>query len=141
MSRWRILFSYRGRLSRKRYWQVTNELNWALAAVACASVAGAIWLLGRLEGSGAYELARGGLFAFGACLAAAFVWIASAMAAKRCHDHGISGWWQILLLIPFGGILFFFAIGGRRGMPGSNQYGPDPWAMQPNSSINASEPP
>jgi uncharacterized membrane protein YhaH (DUF805 family) len=39
--------------------------------------------------------------------------------AKRCHDLGKSGWWQ---LIPFYAILMFFATGDF----GPNEYGDNP---------------
>ena len=47
------------------------------------------------------------------------LWFLWAQGAKRCHDRGNSGWWQI---IPFYNLWMLFADGD----PGENYYGPDP---------------
>ncbi len=47
------------------------------------------------------------------------VWFLIAQAAKRCHDVGNSGWWQ---LIPF----YVFWLIFQAGQPGDNEYGRDP---------------
>ena len=46
-------------------------------------------------------------------------WFLLAQGAKRCHDRGNSGWYQI---IPFYGLWMLFADGEE----GVNEYGPDP---------------
>ena len=47
------------------------------------------------------------------------VWIVLAQGAKRCHDMGHSGWWQ---LIPF----YVFWMIFKEGEPRTNQYGDNP---------------
>lgn len=49
------------------------------------------------------------------------LWFLWAQGAKRCHDLGNSGWWQ---LIPFYGLWLLF----QDGNPGINQYGENPKA-------------
>lgn len=46
-------------------------------------------------------------------------WLVLAQGAKRCHDVGRNGWWQ---LIPFYPLYLIFG----EGVQGSNEYGPDP---------------
>jgi uncharacterized membrane protein YhaH (DUF805 family) len=48
-----------------------------------------------------------------------YMWFNLAQGAKRCHDRGNSGWFQ---LIPFYGLWMLFGDGGR----GENQYGINP---------------
>jgi uncharacterized membrane protein YhaH (DUF805 family) len=47
------------------------------------------------------------------------LWFVWAQGAKRCHDLGRSGWWQ---LIPFYGLFLLF----QDGDAGSNEYGENP---------------
>ena len=47
------------------------------------------------------------------------LWVAFAAGAKRCHDLGKSGWWQ---LIPF----YFIVLMFKDGQSGDNKYGANP---------------
>ncbi len=48
-----------------------------------------------------------------------------AVAIRRLHDTDKSGWWLLIGLIPFGGlVLLFFYI--QEGTAGPNQYGSGP---------------
>ena len=50
-----------------------------------------------------------------------------AVGVRRLHDTDRSGWWLLLGLVPFGGIvlLVFYCL---EGQPAPNRYGPDPKA-------------
>ncbi|TKI81578.1 DUF805 domain-containing protein [Bacillus wiedmannii] len=48
-----------------------------------------------------------------------------AVGARRLHDSGKTGWWQLLNLVPFGGaVLLVFCI--IESDEGENKYGPNP---------------
>lgn len=53
-----------------------------------------------------------------------------AVAARRLHDTGKSGWWQLIALIPYLGALVLIAFLIRDSVPGSNAYGPNPKAVE-----------
>ncbi len=46
-------------------------------------------------------------------------WFLFAQGAKRCHDFGKNGWWQ---LIPF----YIFWLIFKESVPGENEYGTNP---------------
>ncbi len=48
-----------------------------------------------------------------------------AVAVRRLHDTGRSGWWLLLSFVPAGGlVLFVFYV--LEGNSGANEFGPDP---------------
>ncbi|HSG31486.1 MAG TPA: DUF805 domain-containing protein [Thermodesulfobacteriota bacterium] len=49
-----------------------------------------------------------------------------AVSIRRVHDVGKSGWWLLILFVPFiGGILLLYYL-VKDSDPGQNQYGPNP---------------
>ena len=49
-----------------------------------------------------------------------------AVSVRRLHDIGKSGWWFLILLVPFIGaivLLIFFCLDSQ---PGGNKYGSNP---------------
>lgn len=58
-----------------------------------------------------------------------FLWFLLAQGAKRCHDRGNSGWFQ---LIPFYSLWMLFADSEN----GPNEYGPNPKGQGNYTSIN-----
>ncbi|NPA68753.1 MAG: DUF805 domain-containing protein [Chlorobi bacterium] len=48
------------------------------------------------------------------------------IGARRLHDVGKSGWWQLIALIPFIGIIVLIVFWVMDGTPGENKWGPNP---------------
>jgi uncharacterized membrane protein YhaH (DUF805 family) len=86
------------------------------------SIVGAILdaILG-FRGSGAY----GGTGPIQGILQLAVLVPTLAVGARRLHDIGRSGWWQLIALIPLIGWIILIVFYVRDGEP-ANQYGPNP---------------
>jgi uncharacterized membrane protein YhaH (DUF805 family) len=50
-----------------------------------------------------------------------------AVGARRLHDTGRSGWWQLLGLIPVIGIIVLIVWWATDGAPSPNDWGRNPW--------------
>jgi uncharacterized membrane protein YhaH (DUF805 family) len=53
-----------------------------------------------------------------------------AVAARRLHDIGRSGWWQLIGIIPIIGAIVMIVWCATDGQPQPNQWGPNPKAVQ-----------
>jgi len=49
-----------------------------------------------------------------------------AVGARRLHDTGRSGWWQIIALVPLFGAIVLLFFCAQEGVPGENAYGSPP---------------
>ena len=105
-----FLLSFNGRISRKPYWLyllATTLLSAAAGALDAGSDAPAI--------SGA--------------LGILLIWPGLAVSAKRWHDRGKSGWWNLVWLIPLIGWLWvLIECGFLPGTEGPNRFGAAPTA-------------
>ena len=93
-------FSFEGRIRRTEY---------GLSVIIYAITAAIINAIGQAE--------EGAAIIFLAYIP--LLWFLWAQGAKRCHDRGNSGWYQI---IPFYGLWMLFADSDN----GINEYGPNP---------------
>lgn len=60
-------------------------------------------------------------------LTVVLLWLAIAVSVKRYHDHGRSGWFLLIALIPqLGTFWVLIELGFLRGTRGPNRFGPDP---------------
>lgn len=50
-----------------------------------------------------------------------------ALAARRLHDTGKSGWWQVIVLVPFVGWVIAIVLLALKGHDTDNKYGPYPY--------------
>ncbi|KHJ37218.1 putative membrane protein [Pedobacter glucosidilyticus] len=60
------------------------------------------------------------------------IWISLAQSAKREHDLGFSGWWQ---LFPFRVFWLIFL----KGEPESNQYGENPFKRKNQNTLDTND--
>jgi uncharacterized membrane protein YhaH (DUF805 family) len=48
------------------------------------------------------------------------------LGARRLHDIGMSGWWQLIWFIPILGWIAIIVLLAKQGIAGPNEYGADP---------------
>ncbi|HEX5310806.1 DUF805 domain-containing protein [Aquabacterium sp.] len=107
--------SFKGRAQRAEYWYFT--LFYALTYLAARFIDEALGTTSRHEGGT-------GLITF---LTSFGLFIpAIAVSARRLHDIGKSGWWQLIAVVPVIGFLVIVAFAIRDSDLGSNKYGPNP---------------
>ena len=110
---WINYFTFTGRSRRKAYW-VFFVFN-VLATILANLIDNILGLTGQ------------GVYGPVSTLYALAVFLPGlALAIRRLHDTGRSGWWMLLGFIPLLGwivLLIFFVTDSQ---PGSNPYGPNP---------------
>ena len=108
---WPMLFSLRGRISRKRFWL------WGVGAmIAFAFVLQGLLAVARVRLGTAEQIAN-----------VLLLWPALAVSVKRWHDRDRSGWWVLVALLPVVGWLWLLLANGLLpGSRGVNRYGPPP---------------
>jgi len=98
---------FSGRVSRKTYWMFF--LTYIILAVV-------ISVIEALMGTNFIGL----IFAF------ALLVPAIAIGARRLHDTGLSGWWQLINFIPLLGAIILIIMLVRKSEAADNKYGPNP---------------
>ena len=110
---WKNYINFQGRARRKAYWMFV--LFNIIAAVLAGLVDGVLGLGGE-SGYGPIS----GLYSLAVFLPGL------ALAVRRLHDTGRTGWWMLIGLIPVIGWIVLLVFFVTDSQPGSNQYGPNP---------------
>ena len=121
-----LLFGFRGRITRAKFWLVALGI-FVVELVLYAALGGNVAVLIDPP----EELSLIGPFASTVILAFGVLvtWISLAIAVKRYHDRDKSGWWVLIILLPvIGALWYLIECGFLRGTDGNNDYGPDPLA-------------
>lgn len=125
-----LLFSFRGRVNRAKFWLITiaADIVWViLMGILTAATGGSMMpdANGNMPSIGGGAV---GVVIF-LILLVVFVWIGLAIGVKRWHDRNKSGWWVLIALVPvIGGLWYLIECGFLKGTAGANTYGPDPLA-------------
>ena len=113
--------NFQGRAQRKEYWfYLLFYILFAIAVVLVESFLGLSDLSDPEKGTGPLY----------AIYTLAFLLPSIAVAVRRLHDIGRTGWWLLLALIPLVGaivLLIFYCLDSQ---PGDNKYGPNPKGVQ-----------
>ena len=133
-----LLLSFEGRVNRKRYWLTIIGLT--VAVIILIVIAGLLdsvlgtqinfgdTTVNTLNGPVAVPIQIGVLTLIVYVLQ---LWPGLALAVKRCHDRGRSGWFLLLQFIPLVNIWVVIEILFLKGTTGPNRFGPDP--LMPNA--------
>jgi uncharacterized membrane protein YhaH (DUF805 family) len=106
-------FNFEGRARRKEYWM------FLLISVLISAGLGIVDGITGLKSSM-------GIGALGGLYSLAVIVPSISVAARRLHDIGKSGWWQLIGLIPIIGWIVLIVWAATEGQPGPNRFGPDP---------------
>jgi len=105
---------FSGRARRTEYWMfVLFNIIFCIAAIVLDNIVGT-----AIDGVG-YGL-------FYILYALALFIPALAVAVRRLHDVGKSGWWIFIALIPIVGAIWLLVLYATDSQPGDNEYGPNP---------------
>jgi uncharacterized membrane protein YhaH (DUF805 family) len=99
--------NFEGRAKREEFWMYF--LFYIIIAVAIGVVGG---LIGLSFLSSLYSLA--------------LLLPSLSVGARRLHDTGRSGWWQLIGLIPLIGIIVLIVFWAQEGHPDENAFGANP---------------
>ena len=110
---WKNYANFQGRARRKAYWMFV--LFNFIAIFALGFISG---LVGPRAEAGYGILS--GLYSLAVILPSL------AVAVRRLHDTGRSGWWLLIGLVPLVGPIVLIVFCAQDSQPGTNQYGPNP---------------
>ncbi|MDP3736850.1 MAG: DUF805 domain-containing protein [Hyphomonadaceae bacterium] len=124
MTNLEVLFSFQGRIRRLQWWLGT----FIAAGIIIAIVVGLVLVIRATYGDvdttpPELQFVLGSIFIV---FYGVLFWVQLALGVKRLHDRDSSGWWMLLQIVPFGGLVLLVMLGFLDGTQGPNKYGPSP---------------
>lgn len=114
---WKDYADFNGRARRKEYWMfalINTIIVLALYSIAIAGIANDSGVLATLG------MALYGMYALAVLIPSL------AVAVRRLHDVGKSGWFLLIALIPIIGGIWLLVLLCTDSVAGENEYGPNP---------------
>ncbi len=115
---------FQGRARRKEYWMF-HLFYTVIIMLSYSVIVGALLTAISGEGDPAEAFPILSLLLFLALYLGLLV-PSLAIQVRRLHDIGKSGWFLLVILIPFVGVIWFLVLMCTDSQPNTNQYGPNP---------------
>ncbi|PKF49492.1 DUF805 domain-containing protein [Enterovibrio nigricans] len=113
-----VLFSFKGRISRKKFW-----LGMLVMLIQNIAMFVALSMTFNME----TNMPSTAGFVILAITMVLSIWEAMALYIKRLHDRSKSGWWVLIGLVPvIGCIWLLIDCGFLKGVEGTNHFGANP---------------
>lgn len=118
---WKQYIDFQGRARRKEYWVFTlvNIIIYLLFYILSFSM--------MYDSSDVAFLATSIIYFL---YAVAIILPSIAVAVRRLHDTGRSGWWYLLIFIPLIGSIWLIVLLCLDSEPGENQWGENPKGIE-----------
>ncbi len=119
---------FTGRSDRKEFWYFI--LFYIITAAILGVIDGVVFGAGRaVIGNDGFDISSSGplagIFAIGSFIPLL------AVAIRRLHDTGKTGWWVLLGLIPLVGTIILIIFYAQKGQPEANAHGEPPEGSRP----------
>ena len=117
--------NFSGRARRREYWMFT--LVYMIILIACTVLDNILGTVFMMDVGPLGEISMGYGWVYTICGLMHFI-PGLAVVVRRLHDVGKSGWFYLIILIPFIGLLWLLILYCTEGPKENNKWGPDPKA-------------
>ena len=117
--------NFSGRARRREYWMFT--LVYVIILIACTVLDNILGTVFMMDAGPLGEISMGYGYLYLIGIIVHFI-PSLAVLVRRLHDVGKSGWFYLIVLIPFIGAIWLLILYCTEGQKENNKWGPDPKA-------------